>query len=336
MASWYYRLEGQEVGPADEELIAILIDLGHIAADTEVRQSDQAQWQRAQRSSLAHFFKNKAEQQPPSPSQVQARAPKENGTQATRQQPSVPKPSVLLFFRSCVLALIVLSIAYALVLTYVSVEILSPQPLGTEAAAPVQTEVERATGLLSFLVEGISIALAYTGSLIILGLEVATLCLALFVMLLYLHWIFTAARHLQQARQTGPMTKPHHALLWHLLPGPNLVFPPRLMLRLYRWAERERGNPEAKRPRALALWWGASLLALLGAVLAALVFFVPGVREIVVSGAVEESSTETTSVPSLVVVLLVIVFWLVPVSLSAFLWLQSRISPALYLAERRR
>ncbi len=342
MATWFYRSDGQEVGPADEELLATLISLRHITPETEVRKSDQEQWQRAEASPLASLFDRAAKDKPAFPSVADATTVAEpSGTaarspEAIRGRPRSPSRNELTFFRSCVLALIVLSSAYALFLTYIAIGMLSPGCDIAGAANVEQIEPRETPGLLLFLVDGISIAVTYVGSLIIVGLEVATLCLALFVTLLYLYWIYMAAKHLEHARDPGQATRPHRALLWHLIPGPNLIYPPRLMLRLYRWAERERGVPDAKRPRALTLWWGANLLALIGALIAALFFFVPAFREDAISDALGNSATTGFSLPPLFVAILVIVFWMVPLSLSAFLWLQNRISSSLYLSEMRR
>ncbi len=328
MANWYYKQEGEEVGPADEELLGVLVDLGHIDAETEVREEERQDWTRAGRSALAPLFGLQAPAPQPSAEPVPAPASARTIEATANLRP--PNASLQVFFRSVLIALMVISLCYALLFTLFALDLLKPSDsVATAFRDDSQLGIDTLSSLLRYIVGAVVPALLYTSTAVIGIAQAVTGIVTLLMMLLYLHWVYSVAQRVYRAGHPGEATKPNHALLWHIVPCVNLVFPPRLMLRVYRWAMVQQGIPNARRPRALLIWWGATVLVATGLIVEGLFLFVPALRDLAIFG---KDQDPASAMPAryLFVVVLLLTLWLAPIGLAAFLWLQRRITRGLY------
>ncbi len=331
MANWYYRQEGQEVGPADEEMLAALIDLGHLTGDSQVRRSDHRLWIRASRSPLAPLLRAKED----AAAAGQAARPDSLALPGRPAQP--PSTRVLVFFRSALVALLILGVIFALLYSLVAVKLfLSAGSTAFEAEGHVNLDLETLPLLVGYLVGAIAPALVFVVALVLAVTEIAAVGLSVFVMYFYMHWIYKAAAELYHCSGPARATRPSYVLLWHLLPPANLFYPPRLMLRLYRWAEEQGGTKEVGWPSALVLWWIAMVLIFFGVVAECLFLADPTLRELAILDAGEGRSASAFTLRHVALIVFVAVLWLLPLALASFLWLERRISRALFtVAERQ-
>jgi hypothetical protein len=78
---------------------------------------------------------------------------------------------------------------------------------------------------------------------------------------LFLGWIHRAYGNLAAMGATGLRYSPHQAMAAFLVPGVNLVAPPRVMRELWAASGRRAPGTESEMPRVVAWWWGTLLLS---------------------------------------------------------------------------
>ncbi len=324
MVAWFYKRDGEEIGPADQTMLQVMVDLGHITAETEVRRSDQSFWVRASNSPLAELLAGD-----------QGVAASDDLAEAAPLPPSKTiKPIgrwMMTTIRASLITSLVCCLAFSLFLTFATIDVLrSGGEFDYSIDGRIHVDLSGWPEFLGYITQAILVAFFTVVAFALSSFQVILSTLILVAIPLYLFWTYKVAEHIFHASAPGEAERPHHALIKHFLPPACFSYPRHFMQKLYRTAARQSGTPEPKDPRALNIWWRSYLLLLFGIVTFLLVFNVPQLVKYVWLGAIQIHGEIFYPLRYVAIGLFIATLWAAPLCLSAFLWLNSRISRALF------
>lgn len=315
MATWYYRCEGQEVGPADEAMLRVLIDLQHISPNSDVRRSDQSFWVTAKRSPLAVMFGQKAE-----------------GLHSKARMAINPlSRGLLIAIRASLVTFLTCSLLVALAFSLFAFETMrSGDSFSYDFNFHWSIDYGILPEFIRNMIDALLVGLATFVIYIIQSIEAVISLLCLLAMPLYAVWLYKAAEQIYHASHPNDADTPLRVLLKHVLPPGCFAYPRQFLLRLYKISQGVDGSDEIALPRALGLWWRSYLFIVFGVIVLSLVAFVPPVNKVVLFGVIAADGVDYYPFRYLAIILFVALLWALPLCLASFLWLQSRISKVIF------
>ncbi len=321
MALWYYKVDGEEVGPTDETMLEVLVSVGSITADTPVRRARQEAWQAAGRSPLAHLLAAGGEEAPsgdgrsaPSEQPLPSDEAPDGETSGESGNRNIWLVGVL---RYSVLVGAVVSALLALLFSWSFIEALITR-------SPVLKEFS-----FSFSLDASTLphSVQFAAWVAPYAMPILQIALPIFIFVVYLMWVYRASAAAFEAPGTFLVADPSLAVLWHLVPLVNLVMLPVIVGRLLKISLLRSYQRAAKSTISVAvLWISCAIPGFLILSLEGMDWFLPDDPQAMLA-LIGEMAFQVFFVA--VLAAYVLSFWCVPAALLAFRSLERRISPIL-------
>lgn len=323
MSQWYYREDGQELGPADDQLLRALIAVGSVKRSTLVRRASQSIWVCADRTPLAVLWSAFGG----AASTDLADGANDSEDSGRSDDIAQARVSSLSFFSSYLIALVCIYVLYALLGSAIIVNLLLYDlQFEHSFSGNLHVPLPEMPEFLRYAIANILYALMVMAFWIVGNIDTSATILSLLTIGCYLFWIYVISRRLAAAGVRSSAAQPWKAIAWNLVPPMSLYFPRRMMLEFYQIAEEQSGDLDVKPPRALSLWWGCMLYVYGFFFLCFILILIPKGFLYILHGAVDYYGTFYYPTRYLFLIMAIILLWVLPLGLGAFLWLQRHVS----------